>query len=183
MSILLFISIIIPSSQYAEKPHTTPFNDVQINCALRLTLHEGVTSNSMQQHQSWPIQVNGIKIIIVHSEMKHRTKRMLRVIRNYCFTLFLTVLSYEKKPFTCKFSTIQNTLHLTWCLLNINNISGLFRYAWRTKEWVIYGTKFIHYICAEFKLKISTHSIIWEKTLGLGLGRGLQLFLSCHKTR
>ena len=114
----LFISIMISSSQYVEKPHTTPFNNVQINCALSLTIHQGLTSISMQQQQSWLIQVNGINLITAHSEIKHRSKKMLEVIRNYCLTLFLTVVLWEKKPFTCKFNTRCNTNYTTHHLMS-----------------------------------------------------------------
>ena len=36
----------------------------------------------MQQQQSWLIQRNRIKIMIIHSEIKHKSKPMLGVVRN-----------------------------------------------------------------------------------------------------
>ena len=73
---------VIPSPLNVQKPHATPLIDVQRKCALRLTIHQGLSSKSMQQQQSWLIQVNGIKVIIVHSKMKHKSTTMLRVIRS-----------------------------------------------------------------------------------------------------
>lgn len=34
---------------------------------------------------------------------------------------------------------MQNTLHITWGLLTVNNICDLLRNAWRTTEWLIHG--------------------------------------------
>ena len=78
----------------------------------------------MQQQQSGLIKEIGIKIIIVHSEMKHISKTMLGVIKNYCFCI-------RKIPLhaTSTQDTIQNTRCITWCLLNVNNICDLLRYA------------------------------------------------------
>ena len=66
--------------------------------------------------------------------MKHKftvNEEMLGVIRNQCFILFLIVLLYVKESFraTSTYGTIQNTLHITWCLLNASNIYDLLRYA------------------------------------------------------
>ena len=61
----------------------------------------------MQQNQSLLIQENWTKIIIVYSKIKHKSKVMLGVIKG----------------------TMQNTLYIPWCLLNVNNICVLLRYA------------------------------------------------------
>ena len=48
---LYFIPTIIPYPQDLEKLYTTPFIDVQRNCASRLTIQHGLSLRSIQQQQ------------------------------------------------------------------------------------------------------------------------------------
>ena len=45
-------------------------------------MHQGLSSKSVQQHQSWLIKENGIKIVVAYYEMKHMSKTSLEVINN-----------------------------------------------------------------------------------------------------
>ena len=144
---------------------------------MRLTIYHGLTSNSMQQQQSWLIQANGIKIIIHTLRWSMDPKESWQWSETTAWPCSLLCYCRRKSPLHANSTqgTIQNTLHIIWCLLNVSNISDLLRYAWKTKRmgdtWHT-NIKFMNYIFAKSKPKISTHSFQKRRWGWGGVGGG-----------
>ena len=83
---------------------------------------------------------------------------MLEVIRDlawFCSLLCYCVRMYPLHV-TSAWSVRQTKLHITWCLIDLNNICDLLRNAWRTTNWVIHDI-----------LSLNLSSIFFYRTLKL----------------
>ena len=55
--------------------------------------------------------------------------------------------------------TTGNTLYITWCLLNVNNICDLLTNTWRTTEGVIHGVTTLSLYCYKIQTQ-NFHPVI-----------------------
>ena len=58
----------------------TSYHTLSLISTSRLTIHQQMSSESMQQQKSIEIQGNRMEILIIHSEIKHKSKTMLGVV-------------------------------------------------------------------------------------------------------
>ena len=101
---------------FLEKPYTTLSIDIQRITLGSIMYIKGYFLNQSKQ-QSWLIQKNRMKIMIVNCKIKHKSKTMLGVMRNLvlAFSFLLGYCIYEKVPYTCNITTgNKNTLYIPW---------------------------------------------------------------------
>ena len=71
--------------------------------------------------------------MVANSEKDHKSK-LLAVVRRLTldlFSLFLYCMTKCPLHVTSAQVTTQDTLHMNWCLLNVNNISDVLKIAWK----------------------------------------------------
>ena len=98
---------LISSPLFVKKPYTTPFTNVQ-----RITLESTIYLAYFLSHSSTTKLTNSekrMKIMIVNSKIKHKSKTILRVIRNLVlgFILYYVTASMRKYPIHVR---AQNTI-------------------------------------------------------------------------
>ena len=68
---------------------------------------------------------------------------MLELIRDPVFFIYYYMRKYPLHG-TSALGTRQNTLYITWSLVNVNNSCDLLRYSRSTTKWVIRDTVSLH---------------------------------------